>query len=340
LGGLLMAAWLSWARLPFRVPVNNGDEILSDTNDGLSKPAAFMPEAKVLLAASALGLSAFTVSMLAARVGNTPAVVFVFAVLAGVLARNIPQRGGWVRLDGRTRGVLSLTMAAIVVAGLVLKVAPVAGAQDKLQRAQRMIDQMAVEPTLLQSQPQLMQDAEALLHDADGQDPDNAPTWEALAWLKLEESWREPIEFNQYSEMAEDFADRAGIQAPQSSGPGLVRSLACLLNNRVGKAEACVREALNLSPGDARVQFYAVAIFALDPASRPTAQKWVEAARAANASSDQIRRLQAAYDWAVAQTTSLDGNRERTLPAYFIPPTPWPPLEGLPGDAANLPGAQ
>jgi tetratricopeptide (TPR) repeat protein len=228
-------------------------------------------------------------------------------------------------------------MAGIVAALLVMKVAPVAGAQEKLQRAQPMLDQAFAESAFLQRQPDALKDAESLLRDAVAEDPGNAPAWQAMAWLKLAESWREPIQFNHYSEMAEEFANRAGIQAPQASGPWLARGMACLLDNRVDRAKDCVRTALDLAPGNPQVQFYAVAVFALDPATRPIAQQWVAAARAANAASAQGRRLQDAYDWAAAQRIPLDGNRERTLPPYLGAPEPWPPMEGLSWDAESLP---
>jgi hypothetical protein len=255
-GGLLSAAWASWARLPFAVaPEGMGG--------GWAEKKVFTPEAKVLLASGALGLSAVAVAMAAAKIWNIPAVVLAFAVVAGVLSRNVPQRGGSVRLDAMTRSVLSLCLAAMAAMVLVGKVAPMWAAQGKLAEAQGLLKDIDAHPNA-----ELLSVAEVDLREVLADAPDNGPAYTGLAWLNLEWARLDPDQYTRYSELAENDALRAAEFAPKAAEPWMVRGLACLLVNRAADACYHVGRALELAPYDPAVQYYASTVLLAEGAAK------------------------------------------------------------------------
>ena len=256
LGALLSASWTSWARLPFAVtPV---------AAEGTGQEGKiFTPEAKVLLAAGALGLSAVAVAMAGSRIWNIPAVVLAFAVVAGVLSRNVPQRGGTVRLDAMSRGVVSLCLAAMAAMVLVGKVAPLWVAQGKLDEAQALLKEIDTLPNA-----ELMSVAEVDLRDVLASAPGNGPAYTGLAWLNLEWARLDPNQFTRYSELAENDAVRAMEYAPRAAEPWIARGLACLLVNRAADACFHLGHALELAPSDPAAQYYASTVLLAEGAAK------------------------------------------------------------------------
>ena len=252
-GGLLFAAWSSWAKLPFLVSINEEQGPAASTTT-----QAFMPEAKVLLGAGALGLAAFTVGMFTTRSLNIPAVVFAFAVVAGVLSRNVPQRGGSWRLEPVTRAVLTICLAVILAVVLVRRVALVDGTTRKLEEATQLLIDADRQPD-----KELLVRAEADLREVLVADPASVPTLTNLAWLELEQSRLEPDQSIVCSQRAEYDALRASDLAPLAPEPWMVRGLACWLDGRFTDAENHLRHALELSPGNPEAQFYAAAFLAV-----------------------------------------------------------------------------
>lgn len=296
LGGLLLAAWSSWARLPFSVALEAAEETsMVGPEGGLTAKRPYTPEAKVLLAAGALGLSAVAVAMAACRAWNVPAVVFALAVVAGVLARNVPQRGGSVRLDAATRGVLGLGLAAMAAMLLVGKVAPAWAAQGKLDEAQALLEEIDAQPNA-----ELLAQAEADLREALTGEPDNRPALTDLAWLDLEWARLDPDQFTIYSERAENNAVRATEFAPRAPEPWIVRGLACLLVNRVADACSHLGHALDLAPHDPEAQYYASTVLLAET----------------GATNGPLMM--------------------RMLPPRYAPPPSWPPLDGEPANGTRL----
>ncbi len=255
LGGLLTAGWMGWARLPRLVSVEmpGGGQM------------TYTPETKVLLAAAASGLSAFVVSMVATRSLNVPAVVFAMAIMAGVLSRNVPQRGGSLRMEPEVRGALCLGTAAFIAVLLVWKVALVSESRQKFAEAHAFI-----------FQPGRVPDAESLvraradLHDAQVSDPGSVQAIITMGWLELEQARLDPGQVARYGSQAEYEAVRATNLAPSAPEPWVVRALACWLVNRPGDAQSCMDRALELSPNDPAVQYYVKAL--QSSASRPAAE--------------------------------------------------------------------
>jgi len=294
-GGLLAAAWSSWARLPFLVAMDRSTGDAADVPaDESSKSVFYTPEAKVLLAAAALGLSSLVVAMGASRALNVPAVVFAAAVVAGVLARNVPQRGGTFRLDPATRGALSLGGAAIAAILLVGKVAPAFVARDKLERAESLLVQIDQRPNAA-----MMARAEAALREVLATNAANGTALTDLAWLRLEMARLDPEQFLRYSVLAENTAQRASEYAPNAPEPWIVRGLACLLANRTVDATRLLQRALDLAPHSPEAQYYANTIILTN--------------LAAENGPPQLR----------------------LLPPRYLPPALWPPLEGESRDAPS-----
>jgi hypothetical protein len=297
LGGLLLAAWSSWARLPFSVAPEAAEELSSvGPMGGVTVKRPHTPEAKVLLAAGALGLSAVAVAMAACRAWNVPAVVFAFAVVAGVVARNVPQRGGSVRLDPATRGVLALCLAAMTALLLVGKVAPAWAVQGKLDEAQALLTEIDAQPNA-----ELLAQAQADLREALAKQPENGPALTGLAWLDLEWARLDPDQFTLYSERAENNALRAAEFAPQAPAPWVVRGLACLLVNRAADACNHLSHALELAPYDPAAQYYASTVLLGETGA---------------GNGPLIMRM---------------------LPPRYTPPPSWPPLDGEPAEGARPP---
>jgi hypothetical protein len=260
----LSAAWSSWARLPFSVAPEAVEEISARAPaTGLGGKKSFTPEAKVLLAAGALGLSAVAVAMAGCRVWNVPAVVFAFAVVAGVLARNVPQRGGSVRVDALLRGVLGLCLAAMAAMLLVGRVAPAWAAQGKLDAAQALLEEIDAQPNA-----ELLAQAEADLREVLAGQPGNGPALTGLAWLNLEWTRLDPDQFTRYSELAENEALRATEFAPRAPAPWIALGLACLLVNRTGDGCGHVAHALELAPYDPAAQYYASTVLLAETAAK------------------------------------------------------------------------
>lgn len=245
-GGLLLTAWSAWARLPFFVSANAEEE---------SSSSSFTPEAKVLLGAGALGLSAFVVAMMATRSLNIPAVMYAFAVVAGVLSRNVPQRGGSWRLDPLTRGACCLLIAVSLAILLIWKVALVAGVQRKLTEATQIL-------TLADHRPdqELLARAEADLREVLAVDQSNVPALINLSMLELEQARLDPAQTELYSRRAEYDAIRAGDLVPMAPEPWLARGLACWLDNRLMDADRNMRQAVVLAPESAEVDYYRKAL--------------------------------------------------------------------------------
>jgi len=244
-GGLLTSGWVGWAKLPRWVSM--------ETANGAKQ--IYTPEAKVLLGATVSGLSALVVAMTASRTLNVPAVVFAVAIMAGVLARNVPQRGGSFRLEPGVRRSLCLGLSVFVAVMLIWKVAIVAGARQKLDEAQTLSLQTDHTPDA-----ELLVRARAALHEALVDDPNNVPVIINLAWLELEEARLEPDQLELHGNQAEYQALRASNLAPRAPEPWIVRALACWLVNRPKDALAHLNHALELAPGDPMVHYYADAL--------------------------------------------------------------------------------
>jgi hypothetical protein len=336
LAWLLAAAWAGWAKLPFLVlPGVAAHGTSRRVRKHSPTQPSYTPETKILLGASALGLSAFVVTMLAARTLNIPAVTYAFAVVAGVIARNVPQRGGSLRLEPVVRWLAGLGPALIVAGWLVWIVAPVAIARYHLEQARHRLEQVAADPRLLQRDPAVLSDEVAKdLRRADAADPGSAPIWVQTAWLYFEQALLEPANFDVLSHQAEEVAQRAIQQAPEASVPRVTLGLAYLLDNRLSAAEAQLRQALELAPNDPSVQYYAVAVLALDPANRATARQLVDIVRAGNYPMAYVKQVQTAYAWGASSTIPLEGSYQRPLPPRYLPTRPEPPLEGLPRGTA------
>ncbi len=257
-GGLQLTAWASWAKLPFLVSISE-DDAPPATNSSLESSAAYLftPEAKVLLGAGSLGLAAFTVVMLTTRSLNVPAVVFAFAVLAGVLSRNVPQRGGSWRIEAMTRAVLAVLISLILAVVLVRRVAMVDGTQQKLDEATQLLVEADRQPD-----KELLVRAEADLHEVLLANPASVPALANLAWLELENARVEPEQSAVCSQRAEYDALRASDLAPLAAEPWMVRGLACWLDGRFNDAGNHLRHALALAPGNPEAEFYAAAFLA------------------------------------------------------------------------------
>lgn len=334
LGGLLAAGWASWLKLPHLV-LPGGTSAGSGRKIQKHSPsqATYTPETKVLLGASALSVSAFTVVMLGSRGMNLPAVIYAFAVVAGVLARNIPQRGGSWRLESVTRWLGGLGVAVLLAGWLVWRVAPAAQAQGQLEQAEQMLKQLADQPRLLEREPELLSQIESALLAARAANPNSAPVLADLAMVYVEQSQLDPANFQDLSQRALQTASDAAALAPQAPAPRLAQAVACLLDNRVDDAAAHVREAFNLDPTDPPTQYYAVAILALDPSTRPLAGALLLSIRRQPYNTSHVSQLEAAYNWAQDGTVPLDGVRQRPPPPPYQSVAPWPPLTGLPRDA-------
>jgi hypothetical protein len=253
-GGLQITAWASWAKLPFLVSVDLGQP----ARDASAEPVpvySFTPEVKVLLGAGALGLAAFTIAMLSSRALNIPAVVFAFAVMAGVVSRNVPQRGGSWRLEALTRAALALLMALILAVLLVRKVAWVDATGPKLDEARQLLLETDRQPD-----KELLVRAEADLHEVLLANPSSVLALTNLAWLELEQARLEPDQSVLCSQRAEYDALRASDLAPLAPEPWMVRGLACWLDGRLGDASNHLRHALELAPGNPEAQFYAACV--------------------------------------------------------------------------------
>jgi hypothetical protein len=338
LGGLLAAAWTSWAKLPFLVLPSGTTPNTSQRRVRKHSPStpSYTPETKIMLGAGALSLTAFALAMLGARMLNIPALAYSFAVMAGVVARNIPQRGGSLRLEPMTRWIAGMVPALLVAVWLVWVVAPVSLAEYKLGQATHWLEAATQRPGVLKENPGLIGTADEELRQADGADPNNAQIWIETAWLHLEQSLMDPAEFDTFSRQAEEAASRAVMLAPDAPGARVTLGLAYLINNRLGDAQGQMRQALDLAPNDPYVQYYAVATLALDPASRAMAKDMVEAMRDRGYPPEHLKRLDEVYTWGVMAKVPLQGLRQRPLPPRYVPPPPWPALEGLPhGTAAT-----
>jgi hypothetical protein len=256
--GLQVTAWASWAKLPFLVSIQT-DNVPTDKNlaSGLPETYSFTPEAKVLLGAGALGLAAFTVAMCATRSLNLPSVVFAFAVVAGVLSRNIPQRGGSWRLEAVTRGVLALSISVILAVWLVRRVAMVDTADYKLEEAGQLLLDADRQPD-----EELLVRAEADLREVLAADPVSVRALTNLAWLELEEARLEPDQSIVCSQRAEYDALRASDLAPLAAEPWVARALACWLDGRFDDAGNHLSHALELTPCNPEAQFYSAALLA------------------------------------------------------------------------------
>ncbi|HVU37114.1 MAG TPA: hypothetical protein VHC95_02160 [Opitutales bacterium] len=241
MGGLLVAAWNAWSRLPRKLSVSIG---------GASTPAQ-IPEAKAILGAAAAGLSAYAVAMNATRTLNLPAMVFALAIMAGVLSRNIPQRGGNWRVEPGMRAALGVGLAACIAVLLVWKVALQASAREKLADA-RMLLQIADH----QPDAELLLLARADLHEVIGTDPANVPAYCNLAWLELAQAQLSPGDAGVHGDQAEYFALRASNLAPRAPEPWVLRALACWLLNRPTDAQAYLDRAVELAPDDPQVNYY------------------------------------------------------------------------------------
>jgi len=295
-GGLQVAAWSSWAKLPFLVSLNTENLPADENSPGASVVTRyFMPEAKVLLGAGALGLGAFMVAMFATRSLNIPAVVFAFAVVAGVLSRNVPQRGGSWRLEPMTRAALTISVTLVLAILLVRRVAMVDSAAQKLDEARLLLLEADRQPD-----KELLVRAEADLHEVLAADPTNVRALTNLAWLELEQARLEPDQSVVCSQRAEYDALRASDLAPLAAEPWMARGLACWLDGRFGDAETHLQHALQLSPGNPAAQFYAAAFLA---ARMPVAEGLPPVL---------------------------------TLPSRYAAPDTWPPLDGMPEETASL----
>jgi len=241
-GGLLKAGWTGWARLPRWASV--------EMTDG--RQQVYTPETKVLLGATVSGLSVFVVGMLASRSLNVPAVVFALAIMAGVLARNVPQRGGSWRLEPAVRTACCLGLAVVIAVLLVWKMAWAVGAQQKCVEAQSLILQTDRTPDA-----ELLLRARADLHEALVDDPNYIPIILNLAWLELAQARLDPKQTEFHSSQAEYQALRASNLAPRAPEPWVVRALACWLANRPKDAMANINKALELEPSDPEVLYYA-----------------------------------------------------------------------------------
>ena len=329
LAGLMSAAWIGWAKLPFLVlPGGAGTAPRRVRKHSPTQPS-YTPESKIMLAAGLLSLSAFAVTMLTSRTLNIPAVAYALAIVAGVLARNVPQRGGSLRLEPMTRWVAGLAPALLVAAGLAGIVGPAAFADGKLDQATRRLQEIAARPNTVQKDQALISDAEDELRKANGANPKSARIWTETAWLHLEQSLFDPAGFDAFSQQAEEAAGRAVEIAPEATKPRVTLAMAYLINNRLSEAELQVRRALDIAPNNPLVQYYAVAVLALEPASRTTAKQLVEMVEDGTYPMEHVQRVKAAYQWGVTSKVSLDGERQRPLPPRYVPPAPWPPLTGL-----------
>jgi len=325
-GVILAAGWRSWSKLPFWIAKADDESSPNPEGPAMHEHAA-TPETKVLLGAATLGLTGFAAVMLATRTLNVPAVVYAFAVVAGVVARNVPQRGGSLRLPVLTRWLVGLSLSLVVAGVMVLVVAPAARAQVKLDQAVKRLDQGTA---VLRRNLNLLREAEEELHAALASDNSCAPAWTELARLELEKSTLEPVQFEAYSQQAIEASRRALVLAPNAPAVLVMLALANLLDNHVGEATRHLRQALVLAPRDLTVQYYAVAILALDPANRPEAERMVESVRGGPYARGHLLRLEEALKWAKASTVPLHGMHQRPLPPPFQPPPVWPPLNGLP----------
>jgi hypothetical protein len=246
---LLMPAWKAWARLPRAVSTEVSPEG--------SQP--YMPETKVLLGAGAAGLTAFTVALTATRTLNVPAVVFGLAILAGVLSRNVPQRGGSFRIEPGMRRALSLGLAGFVAVVLVWKVALLASVQQKLTEAQVLLELADRRPDA-----ELLVRARADLREVFEADPRSVPVYCNFAWLELAQARLNPEDAKIHANQAEYYALRASSLAPQAPEPWVVHALACWLVNRPHDAEDYLSRALELAPNDPAVRYYATALLTSD----------------------------------------------------------------------------
>lgn len=247
LGALLIPAWRAWARLPRAVAI----DVSADENQ------TQMPESKVLLGASAAGLTAFVVALTATRALHVPAVVFAVAILAGVLSRNVPQRGGTIRLELGLRCALGFGLAAFVAVLIVWKVALVASVQQKLAEANTLLKTVDNHEDV-----EILIRARSDLQEVAGIDPHNAPMYCAFAWLELALAQDNVEDVEIHGKRAEYYSLRASSLAPRAPEPWVVYALACWLVNRPQDAEQYLNHALELSPKDPEAQYYAAALVA------------------------------------------------------------------------------
>jgi tetratricopeptide (TPR) repeat protein len=216
-------------------------------------------------------------------------------------------------------------------------VAPAAFANYKLKQATTRLEQVAAEkPGSSRSNAQeLISEAEDELQKANGANPNSARVWVQMAWLHLEQSVFDPAGFDTFSQQAEEAAGRAVDIAPEAPAPHVALALAYLINNRLNEAELQVRQALDLAPNDPLVQYYAVAVLALEPSNRMTARQLVEMVEDGTYPAEHVRHMRVAYQWGVTSKVSLEGERQRPLPPRYVPAAPWPPLNGLSRDEAE-----
>ncbi len=248
-GGLLLSAWKAWARLPRAVPVGATPE-QSQTQ---------MPETKVLLGASAAGLTAFVIALTATRALNVPAVVFALAIMAGVLARNVPQRGGTFRLEPSLRCALGFGLALFVALMLVWKVALVAGVQPKLAEAQALLETADRRPDV-----ELLIRVRSDLQEVAETDQRNAQAYCAIAWMELVQAQVNPEDVGLHGSRAGYYSLQASSLAPRAPEPWVIHALASWLVNRPRDAQEYLNHALDLAPKDPAVQYYIAELLAND----------------------------------------------------------------------------
>lgn len=262
LGALLIPAWKAWARLPRVV----------STETSVEGHHPHMPETKVILGAGVAGLSAFLMALTATRTLLVPAVVFALAILAGVLSRNVPQRGGTFRLEPGVRCALGLGLAAVVAVILIWKVALIASVQQKLTEAQ-----MLLETADSRLDPELLIRARADLREVFDSDPRNVRAYCSMAWLELALARQNPVDEIFHANQAEYFSLRASSLAPEAPEPWVIHALACWLVARPRDAEDNIKQALALAPNDPAVQYYAAELTTriLTESSMPAGQRFL-----------------------------------------------------------------
>jgi tetratricopeptide (TPR) repeat protein len=225
---------------------------------------------------------------------------------------------------------------ALVAAGwLAWIVAPAAFSNYKLKQATTRLVQVAAEKPGSNNAQELISEAEDELQKANGANPNSARVWVQMAWLHLEQSVFDPAGFDTFSQQAEEAAGRAVDIAPEAPAPHVALAMAYLINNRLDEAELQVRQALDLAPNDPLVQYYAVAVLALEPSNRMTAKQLVEMVENGTYPAEQVKHMKAAYQWGVTSKVPLEGVRQRPLPPRYVPAAPWPPLDGLSREEAE-----
>jgi len=210
--------------------------------------------------------------MLGSRTLNVPAVAFALAVVVGVLARNVPQRGGSLRIEPKTGSALCLGNRRVVVFFACRE-----SHHHRARAGSAPSSHASVRPgcrgTRTSSSTTLLfwTMPNPVCAKRWTPIPTAAPDWLDLAWLTLEEPGIDRLRFNICSQQADILRARRWISPPLR--PAHCSRAASPVCSIIASPKRSIRQAGPRTRAlRQQVQYYAVAILALRPANRSTVE--------------------------------------------------------------------